>query len=327
MRVSTSQIFNSGTIGMQNRQYDLYKTMNQLSTGRRILTPEDDPIGAAQALEVSQSKGVNKQYLDNQSYATSKLNLLDSTLNGVEEELQAIYERAVQAGNGTYSDSQRGMIAEELKRRLESMVSLANTQDGTGLYVFSGFKSTTKPFVANDGTAPAPYTGATQPYALGNGTSVAYVGDTGKEALQVSGSQVMATSENGIDVFMQVRDAQGNLTGRSMFDSLKNMIEILDPSDAVPFSTAAYGQALDDMSSSIAHLSTVRASVGARMQSLQSLTSTAEDIGYHYDTRLSELQDLDYTDAISKLSRYQLQLEAAQKSFSQVSQLSLFNIL
>lgn len=319
MRVSTSQIFNSGTSGIQNRQYDLYKTMNQLSTGRRILSPEDDPIGAAQALEVSQSKGVNKQFLDNQSFATSKLNFLDATLGGVEDELQNIYERAVQAGNGSYSDSQRGMIAEELKRRMESLISLANTRDGTGQYIFSGFKSTTMPFATNPSS--------TNPHSLGPNTQVAYSGDSGREALQVSPSQVMATSENGGDVFMQVRDAQGNITGRSMFDSLQNMIDILDPADAVPFSTADYGQALDDMSSAIAHLSTVRASVGARMQSLLSLTSTAEDIGYQYETRLSELQDLDYTDAISKLSRYQLQLEAAQKSFSQVSQLSLFNIL
>jgi flagellar hook-associated protein 3 FlgL len=320
MRVSTTQIFNSGTNGIQNRQYDLFKTQQQLSTGRRVLSPEDDPIASSQALQVSQSSGVNKQFLDNMGAATSKLNLLDSTLSGVEDELQAIYERAVQGGNATYSPSQRGMLAEELKQRLQSLIGLANTQDGTGLYIFAGFKSSTQPFAIDSG--------ATSPYVLGVGTThVSYAGDAGNEALQVSASRVINTSENGSDIFMQVRDAQGGVIGRSMFDSLKNMIDILDPASGVPFTDAAYSQALGDTSAAIAHLSSVRASVGARLQSLESMTNTAEESGYLYKVRLSELVDLDYTDAISRLSRYQLQLEAAQLSFKQTSQLSLFNIL
>lgn len=320
MRVSTSQIFNSGTIGIQNRQFELFKTQQQLSTGRRVLSPEDDPIGASQALQVSQSKGVNEQFLENIADANSKLNLLDSTLSGVEQELQVVFERAVQAGNASYSPAQRGMIAEELKQRLASLVDLANTQDGTGLYIFSGFQSSTKPFAVD--------AGATPPYTLGVGTThVAYAGDGGQEQLQVSASRVVATSENGIDVFMRVRDDAGNITGRSMFDTVKNMIDLLDPASGIPFDSTAYGQALDDTSATIAHLSTVRASVGARMQSLDSMAITAEDSDYLYETRLSQLQDLDYADAISQLSRLQLQLEAAQLSFKQTSQLSLFNIL
>jgi len=327
MRVSTSLIFNSGTSGIQNRQYDLYKTMNQLATGRRIQTPEDDPIGAAQSLEVTQSKEVNKQFLDNQATATTKLNFVDATLGNVDEELLSIYEKAIQGGNVTYSPAQRGMVAAELKQRMSSLVGLANAQDGTGLYIFSGFKSNTAPFQVNNGSAPPPYTGGTQPYALGNATAVAYIGDSGNETLQVSASRVMATGENGVDVFMQVKDAQGNVTGRSMFDSLQNLIDQLDPSSGVPFNTASYNQAVADISSTISHVSTVRASVGARLQSLESMSLAASDADFQYASRLSDLQDLDYTDAISKLSRYQMQLEAAQQSFKTTSQLSLFNIL
>ncbi|MCL2523673.1 MAG: flagellar hook-associated protein FlgL [Betaproteobacteria bacterium] len=318
MRVSTSQIFNSGTIGIQNLQYDLYKVQQQMSTGRRVLTPQDDPIAATQALMVSQSKEVNAQYRKNIGDATGKLNLLDSTLNSINDELQAIYERAVDAGNDTYSAEQRGMLATELKQRMLSLINLGNTRDGMGNYIFSGFKSATQPFAVD--------AGATPPYDLNN-TRVTYSGDGGVEALQVSGSRVMATSANGLDVFMQVRDAQGNVTGRSMFDNLQNLIDILDPASGVPFDQAAYGQALDDSLSSIAHASSIRASVGARLQSLESMATATENNAYLYEIRLSELQDLDYTEAISRLARLQLQLEAAQLSFKQTSQLSLFNIL
>jgi len=319
MRVSTAQIFNSGTIGMQNRQYDLYKVQQQMSTGRRILTPQDDPVGASQALQVTQWQGVNEQFLKNIGTANSKLNLLDSTLAGVEQELQAIYERAIQAGNGSYSPQQRGMIAEELRQRLDGLVSLANTKDGTGLYIFAGFKSSTRPFEANPPATP--------PYSLAGNTRVSYNGDGGVEALQVSATRVMATAENGIDVFMQVRDAAGNPTGRSIFDGLQNMIDILDPASGMPFDQASYGQALGDARAAIDHISTVRASVGARMQSLDTMQVTGEDYDVLYQSRLSELQDLDYVDAASQLSRLQLQLEAAQLSFRQTSQLSLFRIL
>lgn len=304
MRVSTSLIFNTGTQGILDRQADLYRMQNQLATGRRIQTPADDPIGSAQALEVTQAKEVNQQYLDNQGNARAKLSLLDSTLGGINEELQKIYERGIQAGNGSYGDAERGAIAAELKQRMQSLIGLANTQDGNGLYIFSGFKSTTQPF---------------------QGAAATYQGDSGNEALQVSSSRVMNTTENGMDVFVRVRDESGAVTGRTAFEGLQNMIDILDGS--TPYSTALYSQALGDLSSSLTHVSTVRSSVGARLQALDSMSSAAEDADLLHATRLSELQDLDYAEAITKLSRYQMQLEAAQLSFKQTSQLSLFNIL
>lgn len=319
MRVSTSLIFNTGTSGIQNLQSSLYRLQNQLSTGRRILAPEDDPIGASESLQVGQSKAVNSQYLNNQANASTKLSYLDSTLSGVQDELLAIKDRAIQAGNASYSPEQRGMIAEELKQRMSSLISYANTQDGEGQYIFSGYKTATQPFQINAGGTP--------PYALGAQTYVSYSGDSGRLALQVTASQQMATSENGQDVFMQVKDAQGNPTGRSLFDSLQNMINILDPSSGQPFDSTMYSQSLADMSSAIDHVSTVRARVGANMQALDSLTANGQDIGFLYDSRLSDLQDLDYTAAISQFTQNQTQLQAAQLSFKQTSQLSLFNIL
>lgn len=319
MRISTSMIFNNGTSGMQGRQFDLFKVQQQLSTGRRVLSPQDDPIAASEALQVSQSKAVNKQYLDNQATAKTELGLLDTVLGSVTDELQAMREKAVQAGNASYSPAQRGMIADELKQRQQSLLALANTKDGTGLYIFSGFQSATQPFQLNGARA--------YPYALGGQSYATYQGDSGQQNLQVNSSQVMASSENGMDVFMQVKDSSGNVIGRSIFDSLQNMIDILDPASGVPYSPAAYTQALDDMGAAIDHVSTTRASVGARMQSLTSMTSAGEDVGYQQDVRLSALQDLDYTEAISRFSNYKMQLDAAQLSFKQTSQLSLFNIL
>ena len=318
MRVSTSMIFNTGTTGMQNRQYDLYKVQNQLSTGRKILSPEDDPIAASEALEVGQSKGVYKQFLDNQANAQSQLTYLESTLGSVSDALLRITELAKQGDSPSLSSAQRGMIAAELKGIQSNLLGLANTQDGTGQYIFAGYKSSTKPFTQITQTTPPPI------YSLGN-TFVTYSGDAGKPTLSVTSSKDMAISEIGLDVFMQVKDASGNVTGRSLFDNLQNLINNMDGS--LTYSSAVQTQAMADVSSAVTHISTVRASVGARQNSLDGLTAAGEDVGFLYDSRLSELQDLDYTEAVSRFSNYKVQLEAAQLTFRQISQLSLFNIL
>lgn len=318
MRVSTSMIFNSGTIGMQGRQSDLYKVQNQLSTGRKILSPEDDPIGASEVLQVTQSKGVNKQFLDNQANAQSQLTYLESTLGSVGDALLRVGELAKQGDSASLNAAQRGMIAAELKGIQSNLVGLANTQDGTGQYIFAGYKSTTKPFTPITQTTP-PAT-----YSLGN-TYVTYSGDAGKPTLSVTSSKDMEVAENGLDVFMQVKDASGNVTGRSLFDSIQNLINNMDGS--LPYSAATQAQGLADVSSALTHTLTVRASVGARQNSLDGLTSAGEDVSFLYDSRLSELQDLDYTEAVSRFTNYKSQLEAAQLTFKQISQLSLFNIL
>lgn len=319
MRVSTSLIFTSGKQGIQDRQFDMYKAQNQMSTGRRVLTPADDPIAASEALKLEQSKGVTTQMLENQNNALSSLTFLEGTLGSVNNELDAIFARASDAGNANYSASDRGMLAAELKKRMQNLIGLANTQDGTGLYVFAGFKSTTQPFQNNPG--------ATQPYALGGGTLVSYNGDAGQQSLLVSQSAEMAISENGLDVFMRIKDASGNVVGRSMFDSLQNMIDILDPTSGVPYTAGAYNQAIGDLRSAISHVANVRATVGARQNSLETLIDGSKDRNLQYTQRLSDLQDLDYTEAISRFANYKVQLEAAQTTFKEISQLSLFNIL
>lgn len=325
MRVSTAQIFNSGSIGIQRNQSSLYKLQNQLSTGRRILAPEDDPVGASQALMVGQSKSVNEQYMENQAIARTQLNLVETTLGSIGDELQNIFERAVQAGNGSLDTAQRGMIAAELKGSLENIVSLANAQDGNGLYVFAGYQGHTQPFQVTANTGPhylydSAATPVSNPY-------MDYAGDDGQRKLQVSPSQEIATSVTGNEVFMAVRNGNGDVSGRTVFDSLKNLIDILDPNSGIAYSNSAYQTALNDIKGSLENVSRVRSSVGSRLATLESLNNSGEDFDLQYETRLSELQDLDYAKAISDFSQQQVQLEAAQRSFAQINQLSLFSYL
>ena len=305
MRISTMQIYNGGTAGIQKLQSDLYSAQNQVSTGRRIVTPKDDPIGAAQALMVTQAGAVNELYLKNQGTADSKLSALDSTLQGVNDELVNIYEKSIAAGNGAYSDSDRKAIAAELTERLDSLVSLANTQDGNGRYVFAGFQSTTKPF---------------------SGSPVVYAGDDGQQKLQVTASQYVTTNLSGNDVFMNVVDANGVSTGQSMFQSVQDMITFLNTPGGSAGSPA-YTTALSNISASIDNVLRNQATVGARQSSLESMTNTAEDRVVQYAQQLSDIEDLDYAKAITEISQKKLQLDATQATFAKTAQLSLFDYI
>ncbi|MDD2740858.1 MAG: flagellar hook-associated protein 3, partial [Rhodocyclaceae bacterium] len=107
VRVSSAQIFDSGTRGMGRNQYDLYKLQNQLSSGRKNLTPADDPIATAQSLVLTQSKDVSAQYLKNQDAAKGRLSLVDSQLNAMSELMLNVRDKVVQAGNTTLTEADR----------------------------------------------------------------------------------------------------------------------------------------------------------------------------------------------------------------------------
>ena len=192
MRISTNQIYDTGIQGMMRNQSRLDKLQNQNSSDSKILTPPDDPVGAAQVLAVSQSKAVEEQYQTNQSSAKSQLSLLDLQLTSLTTALQNVRDNIVKAGNATYTPADRESVAKDLESNLAEILGIANTDNGTGDYLFSGYQGGTRPFAADGLPAQSPATES----------SIAYSGDGGNRALQVSASRQMAVSVAGSEVFM-----------------------------------------------------------------------------------------------------------------------------
>ena len=203
MRISTSQIYSSAVRSMQRANSAVSKTQNQISADRRILTPSDDPVASAQVLNVSQSKSVNEQYQTNQKNADSQLRLVESHLTSAIDALQNVRTSIVQGGNvGAMTNSDREAIAKQIESNLGELLGIANTDNGLGEYLFSGYQGGTLPF-AVDGTAAAVAPATTAP--------VKYYGDSGDRSLQVSASRQMAVTVSGASVFMD------GLTGNGTF--------------------------------------------------------------------------------------------------------------
>jgi flagellar hook-associated protein 3 FlgL len=310
-------MFYSGTSNILNGQSDLYKTNNQLSTGRRILSPRDNPVDSTLALMTTQAKEVNATFIKNQGFASDHLSDLDTQLGLATDLLQDVLSRSIQGGNSSYNPQQKQAIAEELRRRLDSLVDIANARDGAGDYLFAGNITNAKPFSV---------TGSAGNYDLAGTSYVTYSGDDGRRLLQVEASQEVATSESGQDVFMRITDGNGNLLGRSVFDAVKNMIDNLDSASGV-VPKPSYDQALGDLHAALDHISKARASVGARLNQLEALTNAGGDVAVKYETRLANLEGLDYAEAISRLNQQKMQLEASQQSFIKTTELRLFNLI
>lgn len=322
MRVSTNLIYNSGTLGILNNQAAQLKTYNQISTGRRVVTPEDDPVAASQVLVNIQAQSVNKGFIDNQGAAADSLKLVETQLTSSTNILQEVLDRTIQAGNTTLNDANRASIAKDLQVRLDELMSVANSQDSNGHYLFSGYQATVQPFsiTANAG-----------PYSTAN-PNVSFNGDQGTRVLQVDASRSMAITESGVDIFMHVRDRNGNVSNQSVFDSIKNVIDTLNtPIANNPAAAAALpgaiSTALDNLNAAKDNMVGVRSTVGAKLSELDSLGSASSDIDIQYTQTISNLRDLDYASAMSELSKQQVQLQAAQQSFKSISGLSLFSLL
>jgi len=65
MRISSNTLFENGVNNMLARQQEVAETQAHISTGRRVLAPSDDPVAAAQMLDVAEAKALNQQYADN----------------------------------------------------------------------------------------------------------------------------------------------------------------------------------------------------------------------------------------------------------------------
>lgn len=201
MRVATSMIFDAGVSTMNKQMASLLHLQQQVSTGRRILTPADDPVGAARALEVTQSKNILEQYATNQQNATSALGLAEVQLNSINDLFGRIKELTVQAGNAALAASDRRSIAFELRARYDELLGIANAADGQGQYLFSGYMGSTKPFGGTvDQINAAP------------GNEIIYDGDDGQRTLQVSATRMLEVSDSGNDVFRRIQNGNGYFT-------------------------------------------------------------------------------------------------------------------
>ncbi len=402
MRISTLQAFNNGVSGLQRNYANVTRTQEQISTGNRILTPADDPVASVRLLQLDQQQSVLDQYNSNLTAAKNSLTQEEVTLNSVNTVLQRVRELAVQAGNGALDPEDRKSIASELREREDELLSLMNTRNARGEYLFSGFQGKTQPFVRT-----------------GNG-SYRYDGDEGQRKLQIASSLSVPISDNGKSIFENVTNAarlsvtkaassaldiseplvsdevafagRGDITitfaaspnernytvsdanGQSLgsgtleeapeaenklvvggvtvfvsgtptagetitltedggpkqgiLDTVGALRQALeDPGTGNGAVRDAVGAALTNLDHGMVSVDAARGNIGARLNVIESTLTDNEDVALVNKAVQAELRELDYPEALSRLSMQSVVLQAAQQSYVKISGLSLFNVM
>lgn len=303
MRISSNTIYETGIKVMQDSQTAMTRNQVQLTTGRRLLSPSDDPVASARGLELTQTQSVNQQYIVNAESAKGSLDLEETVLGSITNLIQNVRELTVQAGNPTIGSGNYASLGASVRSSYDELLSYANQKDGTGQFMFSGY-----------------YQGAVPPFTQLSGAGV-YVGDQGERKIQISPSRQLSTNDVGSAVF------KPGVTGQDIFKTLDDLANALNSSATPGTVTPAITAALNGLDAALSNVSQTRASVGLRLKEIDAAKNASEDLDLQYKTSLSSLLDVDYTKTISELSQSQFNLEAAQKSYLQVTGLSLFKLM
>jgi flagellar hook-associated protein 3 FlgL len=172
---------------------NLSQTQNQISTNLSFTTPSQNPVAAGAVTNYNQALLQSQQYGTNANSAQTQLSIEDTTLSQVQSALQSLRDLTLQANSGTVTPQGRAAIATQATQIQASLVSLANTQNGNGEYIFGGFVTQSPPFASSP-------TGAT------------YSGDQGQRQVQIAAGQSVAVGDNGAVVFNQIKTGNGTFT-------------------------------------------------------------------------------------------------------------------
>ncbi|MDJ0757814.1 MAG: flagellar hook-associated protein FlgL [Woeseiaceae bacterium] len=396
-RISTLSSLNSSISLMQRLQSSIDLTGRQIASGRRILTPADDPISSARAIELRESLARTQQFDRNSAVVTSRLSQEETALAATNDILQRIRELALQANNATVGNEARGQIGVEVRAQLKQLINLANQKDGNGAYMFAGTRENVQPVIQN-------------------GSSFSYNGDDGRRLIQIGEGRTVPDGDPGAEIFFRIRNGNGTFaaspaagnTGTgvvgngSVFDpsqydrdtytvtfTAADTYEVRDssaalvatstfaPGDTIAFrgieftlngapnvgdafdvepsrfrdvfsmvsdladaiETAVFddisqaslnngiNRGLEDLDQAIGSVLSARTDVGSRLSIIEDQENTNSANAITFQETLARIEDLDYAEALSRLSQQTTILEAAQKSFVRTQGLSLFNFI
>ena len=306
MKISTHLLFDRGSSQMSNVQSQLTQSQAQLAQGKQIINASDAPNQAATIQRLKSILNKQDSYQSSLNTIKARLQGEDSTLQNVSDLLVRAKEVAVQGANDTLNAGDRKALATEMQALRDQMLSLANTKDSNGNYLFAGSRVKQPAFVETVNGSPE------------------YRGDQTRMNVRVGDQRSIPINRTGTDAFVPVAriDADGKTSGIGFFQVMDNLITGLNTSKG-PDIRRGVGE-LDDLRQG---LSMARANIGTNLNVVDQQSSVIEDTTLNLKTTLSSIEDLDYASAITKMNQQMMSLEAAQASFAKVSQLNLFNYI
>src|SRR6202171_4839166 len=397
MRVTQSLNQAQFLAALTQLESNLSQTQNQISTNLAFTAPSQNPVAAGNVNNYDQALAQSQQYDSNASSAQTRLSTEDTALAQVQTELQSLRDLALQANNGSVSAHGRTAIAAQATQIQNSLLSLANTQDGNGEYIFGGFSTNNQPFTLTPSGAN-------------------YAGDQGQRQVQIAAGQTIADGDNGNSVFNQIKTGNGTFSAsaaagntgtgvlgastvqnpaawdggpyaiqftyahtydvrdsanvlvtsgtyaagqavafrgvqvtlngqpatgdsftvapsvnKSIFTTVQNLGTALQTGSGTSATQAtlnnSLGYAINNIDQALAQTSNIRATIGARLNTITTQQSVSSSQQIQLKASISSLQSLDYAAAITTLDLQNTTLSASMQAFTLTQGLTLFKFL
>lgn len=307
MKIGTAYFFDSRSRQMADLSGLASRLQEQISTGKRILTPSDDPIISARIARMEKGAANETQFASNVKLAQSLLGQSETALDSIGNSLQRAQELLIRAGSDTLNDDNRAALATELKSIVDDLYSSANTKDVRGAPLFGGSADGAAYTRAADGTISYAGEGEAPPIPIGDGVTV-------------------QATDSGQRIFGGI---QAGGSAKDIFKVVSDLAKALDiggsPTPAAR--QQALADAADGLGQALEKITTARASIGARGARLdieaERLAKSAND----YQIERGSIEGVDIQSAVTDLQKTMLTLQATQASFTKLSQLSLFDYI
>jgi flagellar hook-associated protein 3 FlgL len=275
----------------------LAKTQNELSTGKRITQPEDDPYGAGRAVSLRNQLADVQQYQTNINDASAWAQTSDAALGNVTDLLQRARELVVQAANGTQDQTSLDAISSEMTQIKSSLQAQANATYN-GRYIFSGTATNVEPYQSN-----------------------AYSGTTLPVQRLIGPGQVIQVNKDGPSAF-GVQSA-GPPATKNVFDVLDDIIGDLNAGNNAALGSSALSE-LDGAFTTAVNARTTVGAISNRLDTQGNLLSAQE---LSVQGLLSQTEDADMAKTLIQYSTTQTAYQSALQAGAKIIQPTLMDFL
>jgi flagellar hook-associated protein 3 FlgL len=299
----TQQMTASNLMANINQALDrIDNTQLELSTGKKINQPSDNPYGTSLALQLNNQLGNLTSYSNNVTDGTGWAQTGNAALSDITNAVQRIRELVVQASNGTQSQADMSADAAEVGQLIDQIKQDANTQYN-GQYIFAGAA-----------TGAAPYQA---------GTNDAYAGDTGQVTRQIGPNTSLAVNADLSSVLGTGQTVPGQPAGdNKLLNTLRNISDAMQSGNQ-----GALSSSLSQLDSNLGSLTGLTADLGATTDRLQMASSRIQSLQATATQSLSDIQDADMAQTEVDFSTQQAALTAALQAGAHIVQQTLMDFL
>lgn len=290
MRMTSNTLTKNYLRNLSTNLKQIQKYQNQLSSGKEVSKPSDNPMLVSKIMDLRNNIVQNKQYNSNIKDTIGWVETQDTALAGVTKTLHRLKDLVIYGSNGSLADTDRLAIKDEVAMQVEQLKDVLNT-NFDGRYVFGGQKTTEPPFSVNNG-------------------SLTYKGDENNITREIAQGVDIDIVTNGGSI---INTDDTNVNNKNLGDLCDKILEALDSGDSEELS----GKLMGDLDKHLDNIIRVRSSVGAINNRLEAAQSRNETENLNINSLLSEKEDIDiaqkYMEYMVNATIYQASLSVGAK--------------